>query len=114
MVDDLFDVDREGAVVVRVWVQPGAKRAGLAGRHGDALRLTVCSRPERGRANADACNQLAELLGVQRRSVSLVGGATSRGKRLRVEGLGPAAARERLAALLASRHGEPGQAGIVE
>ena len=114
MVDDLFDVDREGAVVLRVRVQPGAKRAGLTGRHGDALRLSVCSRPERGRANADACNQLAELFGVPSRRVALVRGAASRAKRFRIDGLSPAAARKQLAALLANLSEGPEQAGIVE
>jgi hypothetical protein len=59
----------------------------VAGTHGDALKVRVAAPPEKGRAN-DACSALvADLAGVKAASVEQVGGATSRSKRFRVDGV---------------------------
>lgn len=67
-------------------VVPGASRSGVVGEHGDALRIRVSAPPERGRANAALRALLAELLGVSRRDVEIVRGASSRRKTVRVSG----------------------------
>ena len=53
---------------------------GIAGVHGEALKVRVVSRPERGRANAELLALLAELLGVPKGAVSVVKGESSRRK----------------------------------
>ena len=40
------------ATRLAVRVAPGAARAGVVGRHGDAWKLRVSAAPERGKANA--------------------------------------------------------------
>jgi uncharacterized protein (TIGR00251 family) len=99
--EDLFDIERpRGAakakseasdetsggqtIVLRVHVQPGAGRTAVAGRHGDALKLRVAAPPVRDRANRACEEAVAELLGVPTSQVELVGGSTSRSKRIRV------------------------------
>jgi len=94
----LFDVV-DGEPVLRVHVQPGAGRAGVAGRHGDALKVKVSAPPVDGRANAAAASLLAEVLGLKPAQVVLVGGASSRSKRFRLSGIGPDELSARLAAL---------------
>lgn len=80
-------------MLVDVHVQPRAGRTAVVGRHGDALKLRVAAPPAGGRANEATCALLAETLGVAPSAVTLVSGATSRTKRLRVDGIdGPATA----------------------
>lgn len=108
MVEDLFDVDGEGRAVLRLQVQPGAGRSEIVGRHGDALKVRVAAPPERGRANQACILLLAEAFEVKPSAVSLVGGATSRSKRLAVTGVDPEAVAERLRWLLAPGGGQAG------
>ena len=96
---ELFDVSGDD-VVVRVHVQPGAGRTAVAGRYGDALKVKVGAPPERGRANEAVVALIADVLGVPASSVSVVGGETSRSKRLRVSGIAPADVERRLALAL--------------
>jgi uncharacterized protein (TIGR00251 family) len=90
-VDLLFDViEREDGdpekvdIVLRVWLQPGAGRTTVVGRHGDALKIKVAAPPEGGRANQAVAQLLSYMLGVPATSVSLESGEASRSKRLRV------------------------------
>jgi len=94
-VDDLFDIESGAAdgedgpvtVVLRVHVQPGAGRAAVSGRHGDALKVRVAAPPEGGKANEACARFLAQLFGVAPSRVSLVSGPASRSKRFRVAGV---------------------------
>ncbi len=76
----------DGAVVLSLHIQPGAKRSELAGLHGDALKIRLAAPPVEGRANAALAAFLAGLLGVPKSAVSLEAGTTSRRKRVRIEG----------------------------
>ncbi len=91
-VSDLFAA-HDGYVVVDVHVQPRAGRTAVVGRHGAALKLRVAAPPADGRANEATCELVARTLGVKDGAVSLVSGASSRTKRIRVDGVdGPAVA----------------------
>jgi uncharacterized protein (TIGR00251 family) len=81
---------------LRLRVAPGAGRAGIVGRHGDAWKLRVTSAPERGRANAAVLRLLAETLGLPERSVVLVAGHASRDKVVELRGLAQDEAERRL------------------
>jgi uncharacterized protein len=70
--------------VLRVRVQPGARREGFGGAHGDALEIAVTAPPEGGRANEAVLALLARRLGVPRRDLRLLSGASSREKRVLV------------------------------
>jgi uncharacterized protein YggU (UPF0235/DUF167 family) len=69
-----------------------------AGVAGAALKVAVAAAPEKGKANRAICRVLAEALALRPSQVSLHSGATSRDKKVRVEGLSRAAAEERLRA----------------
>lgn len=92
---------RDG-VVLSIHVQPGARREGPAGLHDQRLRLRVAAPPEGGRANERVIALVAELFGVRRADVSLVGGLSSRRKDLALAGITLADARARLDAMLAA------------
>jgi uncharacterized protein (TIGR00251 family) len=102
--DSVVTAARDG-VVVNVHVQPRAGRAGIAGRHGDALRVRVKAPPVGGRANDEVIALVARALQVPRQAVTLATGATSRVKRFHVAGLDVALVKERL-----TRATEPGGA----
>jgi uncharacterized protein (TIGR00251 family) len=87
--DDLFDLGDDGSVILRLHVQPGAGRTSVVGRHGDALKVRVASPPEGGRANQACVALLATTFGVTEAQVELVGGSSSRSKRVRISGADP-------------------------
>jgi len=73
------------ALVLELYVQPGAKRTENAGVHGGALKLRLAAPPVDGKANEALIAFLADAFGVSLRSVTLLRGAASRSKRVRVE-----------------------------
>ena len=70
-----------------VRVKPGASRTRVGGRYGaDALVVAVTAPAVDGRANEAVCRALATAFGVRPRAITIVGGATSRSKVVRVNG----------------------------
>ncbi|HSD61552.1 MAG TPA: DUF167 domain-containing protein [Burkholderiales bacterium] len=67
-------------------VQPGAKRTGAAGLHGDALKVRLAAPPVEGRANEALIAWLAEVFGVPARQVRLLWGEKSREKVVEISG----------------------------
>jgi hypothetical protein len=84
-----------------IHVSPRARREGVGGRHGEALRVAVRAPPEGGRANAACVAALADAFGVAARQVALDPGSRGRRKRVRISG--DAAALERRFEVLAER-----------
>jgi uncharacterized protein (TIGR00251 family) len=72
---------------LKVRVSPGARRPGIAGRHGDAWKVRVAEPPEDGRANEAVLRLLAETLDVPRARVTLVSGHSSRDKIVVLDGV---------------------------
>ena len=72
---------------LKLHVTPGASEEGIAGWQGQSLRLKVRARPEKGRANEAVIRLLASHLGLPCASLSIVRGATSRDKLVKVDGL---------------------------
>jgi uncharacterized protein (TIGR00251 family) len=86
----------EASTRLRLRIQPGASRAGIVGRHGDAWKVRVTAAPEAGRANEAVLRLLADTLSVPRDSVTLVSGHAARDKTVRLDGVGPAQVERRL------------------
>jgi uncharacterized protein (TIGR00251 family) len=86
--------------VLAVRAQPGAKRVGVQGEQGGALKVAVSAPPEDGRANQALVEVLRGVLGVRRSQVDLLSGQTSRDKRFLIRGLSRAELEKRVAALL--------------
>lgn len=70
--------------VLAVHAQPGAKRSGIAGLHGERLKIRVAAPPLDGRANEALEAFLAERLGVPRSKVRVLKGQQSRAKLVEV------------------------------
>jgi uncharacterized protein (TIGR00251 family) len=78
---------RNGEVVtLTLHVQPGAKRSGLVGLHGDALKIRLAAPPVEGRANEALLEFLGKLFDVPQRQVELRQGGQSRHKVVAITG----------------------------
>ena len=80
----------DGSLVLTLHIQPGAKKSGIAGLHGEALKIRLAAPPVDGKANAELLGFLAKACGVPRSAVELLSGETSRAKRVRLFGADPA------------------------
>lgn len=69
-----------------VHVQPGAKRSGVAGLHGERLKIRIAAPALDGRANDALAAFIAERLGIGRSRITVARGDRSRDKLLAVTG----------------------------
>jgi uncharacterized protein len=72
-------------VRLTIRVRPGASRTRVGGQHDGGLVVAVTARAVDGRATEAALRALADALGLRRRDLRLVIGATSRTKVVEVE-----------------------------
>lgn len=87
-------------VLLPVRAQPGARKSGIQGVHGSALKVAVQAPPEDGRANAALVEVIRDALGLKRSQVELHSGATSREKVFLLRGVTVAEMTTRIAQLL--------------
>lgn len=92
MADHAYITPADDGVYVDVHVQPGAHKARVVGRYGDALKLAVAAPPVGGRANEAVVKAIAEVLGIAAGDVTIASGETGRRKRLFAKGLDERAA----------------------
>ncbi|HFC46621.1 MAG TPA: YggU family protein [Dissulfuribacter thermophilus] len=74
-----YDAKRNG-IILRVHLQPRAKRNEIVGIHGDSIKIRLKAPPVDGKANEEARRFLAKVLGIKRQQVILKTGTTSRSK----------------------------------
>lgn len=72
---------------IEIRVIPRASRTALAGVRGHAVLIRLLAPPVDGAANDTLIEFLADVLGVPRRSIRLLGGERSRQKRVAVAGV---------------------------
>ena len=70
---------------IAVHVQPGAKRSGIAGLHGERLKVRVTAPPVEGRANDALVAFLAESLAIPRNRVRVIKGELTREKLVAID-----------------------------
>jgi uncharacterized protein len=80
-------------VILRLHIQPGAKKTEIAGLHGEALKIRLAAPPVDGKANACLVGFLANRFGIAKAAVELLSGESSRAKRVRIAGVDPAQVR---------------------
>ena len=81
----------DDVLTVTLHVQPGAKRTGIVGLHGNALKIKLASPPVEGKANEALLRYIAGRFAVPLRNVELKQGGQSRHKIVAVSGskIGP-------------------------
>lgn len=84
------------ATRLRLRVSPGAQRAAVVGRHGDAWKVRVVAPPEAGRANAAVVRLIATSVSIPQEAVTLVAGHGSRDKIVELAGITPTLTERRM------------------
>lgn len=84
---------RDGRVTFAIRVSPRASKNAVGGVHDGALKIAVTAPPVDGEANEAIVKLLSKRLGVAKRAITIVSGATGRDKRVAVEGIEPDAIR---------------------
>lgn len=79
--------ERDGAVIVKVRVQPRASKDEIAGEMGGALKVRLRAPAVENRANEALVEFLAQLLKRPKAAVRILGGERSRTKHLEISGV---------------------------
>ena len=82
--------------MLSVYAQPRASRTALCGLYDGRVKVALRAPPVDGKANAELVRYLAEQLGVPKRCVRVVAGASGRRKRVLIEGVAAETLVERL------------------
>jgi uncharacterized protein (TIGR00251 family) len=78
--DDLELTPFPGGTRLRLRVTAGAKKTAIVGAHGGALKLSVTAAAEKGKANREVVELLAETLGLPSSAVTITSGKSSKDK----------------------------------
>ena len=79
--------EKDGTVAFDVRVVPRASKSEIVGEHDGPLKVRITAPPVEGAANAELIRLLAKSFGVPRSNVSIVGGESSKKKRIKIENL---------------------------
>lgn len=90
---EIFSQSPEGAIL-GVRAAPRSSKCGIDGLFGDALRVRIRCAPVDGKANKELIETLADVFSLPKSKVKLVGGTTSKNKRVLLEGLSVEEARK--------------------
>ena len=76
--------EKDGAVIVKVLLQPRASRDEVVEHRGNSLKIRVTAPPVGNQANKKLCALLAKLVGVGRKQVEVIKGHAGRVKQVRI------------------------------
>ena len=82
-----FLTDTPSGAVLNLRIIPRAHKNAIQGEHGDALKIRLCAPPVDGAANAALVEFLSDHFSIPRARIQLLTGATSRNKRVLLEGM---------------------------
>jgi hypothetical protein len=85
MIDSFANDVADGSTVI-VRVHPGARKNGVTGIHAGSVKIALTAPPVDGKANEALIAFFAETLRLPRSRISLIAGAASRTKTLRITG----------------------------
>lgn len=74
-------------VILKVYVQPKARKDQIVGLHGDRLKVAVTEPPDKGKANEAVIQLIASTLRIAASDVELLRGQTSRQKDVLIQGV---------------------------
>ncbi|MHB8792093.1 MAG: DUF167 domain-containing protein [Thermoleophilia bacterium] len=86
--------------LLRVRLNPGARKSEIMGEAGGRLRIRLQAPPVEGKANRELARFVARELGLKKNRVTLISGEKSREKSLLLQGLSPEEVRDRLKSAL--------------
>lgn len=97
--DEIFLEERDGGIVLAVKAKPAARKNALTGVFNGALKVSVTTAPEKGKANKSIIKLLSESLDIPQKHISLLSGDTVSEKKFLLEEVSVADLRNVLSAL---------------
>ncbi|MBR4834245.1 MAG: DUF167 domain-containing protein [Thermoguttaceae bacterium] len=94
---------RDGALLLAVKAQPGARKNELRGVQDGALKVCVTQVAEKGKANKAIAEFLAKTLKLRKSQIELASGELASQKKFRIVEIDEAALRERIEAALTTK-----------
>lgn len=88
--------EKNGSVIFAVRVIPRSSKSSIVGEHDGALKVKLASPPVDGAANAELIKLIAKSFGTSKSDIAIIGGETSKTKRVSVANADP----ERIRAIL--------------
>ncbi|MEK6325111.1 MAG: DUF167 domain-containing protein [Acidobacteriota bacterium] len=79
--------EKDGAVTIKLRVQPRAPRTEIIGEYAGAIKLRVAAPPVDGKANEECRRFLAKLFEVSATSIEIISGDSSRDKVIRIRSI---------------------------
>lgn len=74
----------QNRLTLAVHVQPGAKKPGVVGLHGDALKIRIAAQPTDGKANAALIDFLRQWFNLPASAITIKHGLSSRHKAVEI------------------------------
>lgn len=93
--------EKDNSLVFTVRVLPRASKSEIVGEMDGALKIRLAAPPVEGAANAELVKLLSKTFGVSRSGVEILGGETSKTKRIKIS---VACGGEKLAAVLQAKN----------
>ena len=97
-----LEVTSEG-IVIPVKAHAGARKNGVTGIHGDALKISVSQAPEKGKANEAIVDVLAKFLQVRAAQIQIRTGMRDRRKSFLIQGVSLADVQNRIQSLIGDK-----------
>ena len=72
-------------VILLLHIQPNASKTEIVGLHNGALKIRIKAPPVDGKANIEIIEFIATIFAVPKRSVEIIGGSSSRQKRVLIQ-----------------------------
>ena len=82
-----FITETQDGTIVKAAIHPRASKTQIVGLHGNTVKIKVTAPPVGGAANEACCRFLAKQLGINPSHVTILTGATSRTKKIKIQGL---------------------------
>lgn len=86
----------DGSTIFSVRVVPRASRSEIIGIHDAALKVRIASPPVDGAANDELTKLFAKYFGVTKSDVEIIGGQSSKNKRIKITNLSQSMFEEKL------------------
>lgn len=87
-------LNKDGSIIFAVRITPRASRSAIVGELDGALKIKIASPPVDGAANDELIKLLAREFNVSRSDIQIVGGKTSKNKRIKITNLSESRFRE--------------------
>lgn len=91
---------REGRVLVKLFVQPKARKNQVVGNYDGRLKIAISAPPVDGKANKEMISFLAKHLGLRKKQIEIISGDHSRKKDCLIHDVREQELREKLTKLL--------------